>query len=187
MALVILSIGSNVQPMQNITACLDALLQTFGDMSVSRVYESQPVGLRHGQASANFYNLVVALASDWPVGQLQTYLKALEKKHGRQQDSQDMHSKQDKQTSIVQPLDLDLLSVGQLTGCHDGVELPRRDILHHAFVLRPLAELLPAQRHPLTQRRYAELWRDFNAATQPLWPVAFAWRFKLPHFSARSC
>ncbi|MGO2131716.1 MAG: 2-amino-4-hydroxy-6-hydroxymethyldihydropteridine diphosphokinase [Halomonas sp.] len=184
MTLVILSIGSNVQPRQNIAACLDALLQTFGDMSVSRLYESQPVGLRHGETSANFYNLVVALTSDWPVGQLQAHFKALEKKQGRQQDS---HSKQDKQTSIVQPLDLDLLSVGQLVGCHDGVELPRKDILHHAFVLRPLAELLPAQRHPLTQRRYAELWQDFNAATQPLWPVAFAWRFELPHFSATLC
>lgn len=182
MTLVMLSIGSNVERRKNVTACLDALLKVFGDVSVSRVYESQPVGLSHDQTSANFYNLVVALESDWPVEQLQAHFKALEKKRGRQSDT----SSSD-QTTLRQPLDVDLLSVGQLTGCHGGVELPRQDILHHAFVLRPLAELLPNQRHPLTQRRYAELWQDFNAETQPLWPVAFAWQFELPHASAQFC
>lgn len=177
MALVTLSIGSNIEHRRNIAACLDALLEAFGELSVSRVYESQPVGLIQGQTSANFYNLVVALESDWPIERLQCHLKALERKQGRQQNSLNQ------QGPLVQPLDVDVLTVGGLTGVHGGVELPRKDILRHAFVLRPLAELLPAQRHPLNQRRYDELWDGLDAESQPLWPIEFSWRRTLPYNS----
>lgn len=175
MALVTLSIGSNSEPRQHITACLDALWEAFGELSVSRVYQSSPVGLPSNLTSADFYNLVVALESDRTIEHLQACFKALEQQHGRQPDTPS------DQTVLRQPLDIDLLSVGQLTGCHGGVELPRRDILHHAFVLRPLAELLPDHRHPLTRQRYATLWKKFDAESQPLWPVTFSWRVMLPH------
>ncbi|WP_027966210.1 2-amino-4-hydroxy-6-hydroxymethyldihydropteridine diphosphokinase [Halomonas halocynthiae] len=184
MALVTLSIGSNVQRKLNITACLNTLTETFGDLSISQVYESQPIGLRHGQTSANFYNLVVALVSDWPVGELQAHVKALEAKQGRQPHAPNKYA------PIIQPLDIDVLSVGKLTGQHDGIELPRNDILRHAFVLKPLAELLPNQCHPLTQQRYASLWRAFEAnpalgGSQELWPVPFTWHVALPHISTQ--
>lgn len=186
MALVTLSIGSNTGRTRRIAACLDALLDTFDNVAVSRVFESEPVGLESHQASANFYNLVVALESDWSVERLQAYFKALEARQGRRRatpDKQPSRSDMEALAKLEQPLDVDILSVGQLTGVHDGLELPRRDILHHAFVLRPLAELLPAQRHPVNQRRYDELWQDFDAESQPLWPVEFNWRFALPHDS----
>lgn len=175
MTLVTLSIGSNIEPRQHITACLNTLWDIFGELSVSRAYQSSPVGLPHGQTSADFYNLVVALESDWTVERLQACFKALEKEHGRQPNTSS------DQTVLRQPLDIDLLSVGQLTGRHGGVELPRRDILRHAFVLRPLAELLPDQRHPLNRQRYATLWEKFAAESQSLWPVTFPWRVMLPH------
>lgn len=187
MALVTLSIGSNTQRTRHIAACLDALLNTFGELSVSRVYASKPVGLKRHQTSADFYNLVVALECDWPVEQLQAWCKALEARQGRRHHIEPSgpasRSDMEDTAALVQPLDVDLLTVGQLSGVHDGVELPRRDILRHAFMLRPLAELLPEQRHPLNQRRYDALWQDFDADSQPLWPVAFEWRFALPHIA----
>lgn len=186
MALVTLSIGSNVERRRNVAACLDALLDTFGKLSASRVYESRPVGLERRQVSANFYNLAVALECAWPVERLQEYFKTLEISQGRRQAApgrQAPLSTTEPTIKIAQPLDVDILTVGALTGVHGGVELPRRDMLRHAFVLRPLAELLPEQRHPLSQRRYAALWQEFDAASQPLWPVEFEWRFALPYFS----
>ncbi len=73
-------------------------------------------------------------------------------------------------------LDIDILCVDDLTGCIDGVSLPREEITYNAFVLRPLAESFGAYRHPVTNTRYRELWQTFDADSQGLWPVAFEWQ-----------
>jgi 2-amino-4-hydroxy-6-hydroxymethyldihydropteridine diphosphokinase len=49
--------------------------------------------------------------------------------------------------------------------------LPRDEITRYAFVLRPLAEIAPAERHPVIGKTYAELWQAFDAEGQALWPV----------------
>lgn len=67
------------------------------------------------------------------------------------------------------------MTVGTLTGRHDGVELPRDEILHHAFVLQPMAELLPEDHHPHTGKSYRAHWDAFTAPDQRLWLVDFVW------------
>ncbi len=131
---------------------------------VSRVFESEPVGFEDGR---NFYNLVAAFESDCSVGELQAWCKRLEFANGRRKDVPKFSPR---------TLDIDLLTVGELTGEHDGVILPRDEILHHAFVLQPLAELLPEARHPLTGETYRDHWARFAADDQRLWPVDFTWR-----------
>ncbi|MDN3557273.1 2-amino-4-hydroxy-6-hydroxymethyldihydropteridine diphosphokinase [Halomonas maura] len=164
MARVCVSIGSNIEREHHVRVCLDALAETFPALRISRVYESEPVGFEDGR---NFFNLVAVFESDWSVGALQAWCKRLEFANGRRPNSPKFSPR---------TLDIDLLSVDALTGEHDGVELPRADILHHAFVLRPLAELLPDTRHPISGERYLALWQAFDADQQPLWPVAFVWR-----------
>jgi 2-amino-4-hydroxy-6-hydroxymethyldihydropteridine diphosphokinase len=161
MALVSVSIGSNIEREHHVRACLAALSGTFNGLAVSRVYESEPVGFEDGR---NFFNLVATFESDWTVGELQAWCKRIEREHGRR-----------KNTPKFSPrtLDIDLLTVGSLVGEHDGVMLPRDEILHHAFVLLPLSELLPDTPHPEVGRTYAELWSEFKAGNQRLWPVAF--------------
>jgi 2-amino-4-hydroxy-6-hydroxymethyldihydropteridine diphosphokinase len=68
-------------------------------------------------------------------------------------------------------LDLDLLTWGDRVQAV-GPELPRREILEYAFVLRPLADVAERERHPVVGCTYGELWRGFDAAAQPLSPVA---------------
>lgn len=164
MARVTVSIGSNIERRQHVHVCLDALAAAFGRLAISRVFESEPVGFEDGR---NFYNLVVAFDSERPVGELQAWCKQLELDHGRRKDVPKYSPR---------TLDIDLLTVGDLTGRHDGVELPRDEILHHAFVLKPLAELLPEARHPLTGRTYQNHWQAFDAGSQRLWPVDFMWQ-----------
>lgn len=164
MALVTLSLGSNIEREQHIRACLDALADNFGDLAISRVFESRPVGFEDGR---NFYNLVVAFSSDWPVARLQAWCKDLEQRNGRRNDSPKFSPR---------TLDIDILTVDSLCGEHDGVMLPRGEVLHHAFVLQPLAELLPDLRHPVDGRRYDELWAAFSDNDQLLWPIEFLWR-----------
>lgn len=163
MARVTASIGSNIDRAHHVRTCLDALDTAFGALAISRVFESEPVGFEDGR---NFYNLVVAFETDWPVGDLQAWCKRLEDANGRRKDSPKFSPR---------TLDIDLLTVGDLTGRHDGVELPRDEILHHAFVLLPMAELLPNARHPVVGERYAALWSRFDAEGQRLWPVDFTW------------
>jgi 2-amino-4-hydroxy-6-hydroxymethyldihydropteridine diphosphokinase len=48
------------------------------------------------------------------------------------------------------------------------VRIPRNDVLKYSFVLRPLAELAPDFRHPVTGRTLREHWQEFDAASHPL-------------------
>lgn len=164
MARVVVSIGSNIEREHHVCRCLDALDAAFANLRLSRVFESVPVGFEDGR---NFYNLVAAFDSEATVGELRAWCKRLEFVHGRRPDSPKYSPRR---------LDVDLLTVGELTGHIDGVDLPRDEILTSAFVLQPLAELLPEARHPGRGERYADLWSRFDAGDQPLWPVAFTWR-----------
>ncbi|MCK0752159.1 MULTISPECIES: 2-amino-4-hydroxy-6-hydroxymethyldihydropteridine diphosphokinase [Chromohalobacter] len=164
MTQVTVSIGSNIDRERHVLACLDALTDTFGDVQVSRVFESEPVGFEDGR---NFYNLVAAFHSTLTVGELQAWCKRVEADNGRLPGSPKFSPR---------TLDIDLLTVGDRCGHIEGVDLPRDEILQHAFVLRPLAELLPETPHPEVGTSYAALWAAFTNGDQHLWPVSFTWR-----------
>lgn len=164
MRLVTVSLGSNIDPAHHLHRCLDALADTFDQLKISRVFESEPVGFTD---SRNFFNLVVAFHSDWSPGELQAWAKQLEIDHGRPPGIAKFSPR---------ALDIDLLTVGDLCGMVDDIALPREEITHNAFVLQPLAELLPTECHPLTGSSYAALWATFEQGNQRLWPVDFSWR-----------
>jgi 2-amino-4-hydroxy-6-hydroxymethyldihydropteridine diphosphokinase len=65
-------------------------------------------------------------------------------------------------------LDIDLLLYDQLVLNEPPVRLPREDVLKYSFVLRPLAEIAPNYRHPVTGKLISEHWREFDAASHPL-------------------
>ncbi|SDO21075.1 2-amino-4-hydroxy-6-hydroxymethyldihydropteridine diphosphokinase [Vreelandella arcis] len=164
MSLVTVSLGSNIEPTRHIRLCLDALADTFGSLAISRVFESEPVGFNDQR---NFYNLVVAFHSDWTPGELQAWAKQLEIAYGRTPDMAKYSPR---------ALDIDLLTVGEACGTVDGIELPRAEITFNAFVLQPLAELLPETRHPCCHTPYATLWAAFSLGSQRLWAIDFDWR-----------
>ena len=163
MNLVTVSLGSNIHPTRHIRCCLDALADTFGPLQISRVFESEPVGFAD---SRNFYNLVVAFHSAWAPGELQAWSKQLEIEYGRLPNIAKFSPR---------ALDIDLLTVGNLCGTVDDIVLPRSEITLNAFVLQPLAELLPAERHPFYNASYAALWEAFELGSQRLWAVDFSW------------
>lgn len=162
MAEVFLSLGSNIDRERHIRAGLDALAEQFGELRVSRVFESEAVGFD----GDDFYNLVVVLHTDLPVGQLALCLREIEDANGRLRAGPKFSAR---------TLDIDILIVGDLTGTIDGVKLPRGEIQKNAFVLQPLAELAPEHRHPLTGQTFAEMWAEYDKSKQKLWPVEFSW------------
>jgi 2-amino-4-hydroxy-6-hydroxymethyldihydropteridine diphosphokinase len=144
---VFLGIGSNIDPERHLRAAVRALATRFGSLRLSPVYASAAVGFE----GAEFLNMVVALEAAEPPQGLAAILKQIEREQGGSR-----------------PLDIDFLLYGDLVLETPTLTLPRDDIRRYAFVLRPLAELAPGERHPLTGERYADLWAAFPAHTQPL-------------------
>lgn len=165
MARVYVSIGSNIDRERYITAALDALDAWFDELLVSSVYESESVGFD----GSPFYNLVVGVDTDLTVAELSVRFKQLEADNGRRRNAPKFSAR---------TLDLDILTYDNRIGSVDGVELPRGEILKNAFVLLPLAEIAPADVHPVCGQRYEDLWRAYDR-DQKLWPVDFTWQGRL--------
>lgn len=144
-----ISIGSNIDRDKNISSSLHALKKHFGDLIVSSVYETEPIGF----SGDPFYNLVVGFHSDLEVKSVGKLLKQIETDHGRTHNSKKF---------AARTLDLDLLLYGNLIITDGRLQLPRDEIIHYAFVLEPLAEIAPDLKHPITQETYAELWKKFD-------------------------
>jgi 2-amino-4-hydroxy-6-hydroxymethyldihydropteridine diphosphokinase len=165
MARVYLSLGSNIDRYRHISAALDALTARFGELVISPVYESEAVGFD----GDNFLNLVVGIETAIPVGRLSTELKAIEDENGRMRTGPKFSAR---------TLDIDILTVDQLLGEIDGVQLPRDEVETNAFVLKPLADVAGDTCHPATQLSFAEMWRAYHKA-QKLWAVDFRWAGQL--------
>jgi len=165
MAQVFVSIGSNINREHYIRSCLDALQSEFGELELSSVYESEAVGFDGDR----FYNMVAAFHTELSAGQLNLALKEIEDRNQRSRVGPKFSGR---------TLDIDILTFNGLIGDIEGVVLPREEIIHNAFVLWPLAELAPKERHPVLAETYQQLWLDYDKASQQLWPVDFIWRDK---------
>jgi len=150
-----ISIGSNVDRERSIRGGLKDLRDSFGPLQLSAVYETPAVGFD----GKPFLNLVAGFDSALAVGAIDARLRAIEDAHGRQRGPDKF---------APRTLDLDLLTCGDTVGVIDGVTLPRDEILRYAFVLGPLAEIAPDERHPETGRRYADLWAELAPKLEPL-------------------
>lgn len=157
----LISIGSNIDRTHHIRAAVRALGQQFAHLCCSPVYETEAVGF-DGEA---FYNLVVCGYTEATVAQVNDTLKHIEQQNGRRPSNEKF---------CPRTLDLDLLTFNDVVSTQPVV-LPREEILHNAFVLQPLADLVPDDVHPVTGLTYQQLWHAFDASKQRLWPVAFNW------------
>lgn len=163
MTQVYLSLGSNLDREKNIVAGLDALAQQFGELHISRVYESESVGFN----GSRFFNMVVSIKTEKSIAALSEALKKIEDDNGRVRTGPKYSPR---------TLDIDILTYDDFVGEQAGVQLPRGEIVENAFVLQPLAELAPDEIHPQLQISYADLWQAYDKSSQLLWPIDFAWR-----------
>ena len=162
---VYVSIGSNIEREEMIRSCIAALSDSFGDLTRSSVYESISVGFE----GENFLNMVVGFQADDPQ-QLITKLRQIEKDHGRTREEKKYASR---------TLDLDLLLFGDQDLHDKGIDVPRDEITRYAFVLGPLAELIPEAVHPITCKTFIDMWSEFcverPTEADSIWPISFQW------------
>ena len=156
-----ISLGTNIQRTHFARRGLADLQKHFTEIALSRMFESEAVGFN----GSPFYNSVIAARTDKSVEDVVATLKAIERENGR------THSEK---KYCARTLDLDLLTYDNVVTTHP-VRLPRVEILQNAFVLQPLAELLPDHVHPEAGKTYRQLWQEYDQTSQRLWPIDFTW------------
>lgn len=162
MARVFLGLGSNIDRENNIRSGLDALIQHFGELILSPVYETKAVGFNGDP----FYNLVVCINCQQSVGELAQLLRQIEITHGRGLDVPKFSSR---------TLDIDILTYDELVGVFDRVALPRDEICKNAFVLKPFTDIAGDEIYPVTGERYQTLWENFHKQPGELQRIEFIW------------
>lgn len=163
MAWVYVSLGSNINRYQHISASLDALSERFGALTISPVYESQSVGFD----GSDFLNLVAHFDCKLTLAELVAVLRGIENDNGRRRDGPKFSPR---------TLDIDILTYGDCVGEFDDVLLPRDEITKNAFVLLPLMNIAPMVVHPSLGKTYQQLWDCYDKDRQKLWLVEFRWR-----------
>ena len=159
MTQILLGLGSNIEPQARLQSALDALRNSFDSVKESPWFESH--ALRGG---ANYLNLVVSAETQLGIAEVNALLHRIENHNGRERGNEVSGC----------ALDIDLLCFDQKLIDTPDLRLPRADLLEHAHVLWPVAELCPELTHPTAGMTYAELWqarKDELLKSQTLWPI----------------
>jgi 2-amino-4-hydroxy-6-hydroxymethyldihydropteridine diphosphokinase len=154
-AVVYLGLGSNIDAEKNLRLAVTELRRLFGEVRVSPVYRSAALGFE----GPDFLNLVVALGTEMSPFELIEHIERIHAMAGRTRGPNKYSSR---------PLDIDLLLCGDRIDPEPPLRLPRRDILEHSFVLRPLADIAPELVHPVTGRTIGDHWREFDRGSHAL-------------------
>lgn len=153
---VYVSIGSNIERETNVREALRLMEEHFGHLVSSAIYETESVGFE----GPNFYNLVVGFDTDRSLPDVARVLAEIEAQRGRRRYGPGFDDR---------TLDLDVILYGDTIDHESPHDLPRPDILEYAFVLCPLAEIVPGGVHPECGKTYSELWAAFSDKSQKLW------------------
>ena len=145
MVRVVISVGTNIDRENNLKAALAALRHTYGALRMSPVYSNPAVGF----TGPELFNLVVSFETTQSVKEVTNFLHSVEASQGRIRQGDRLGSRE---------LDLDLLLYGDHVLYGEGIDVPRSEIHEQPYVLMPLSWLLPNDRHPVTQERYAAMW-----------------------------
>jgi len=143
-----LGLGSNVNARFHIQAGIAALRAAFDTVRLSPVYQSPAVGFD----GEDFINLVAEIETSLQPTELKLFLNDLEDRYGRLRDVPKFSDR---------TLDIDILLYNDLYLLSPVIEIPRREIMTFAHVLRPLADLAPCLVHPVCHKTLSDIWRDY--------------------------
>lgn len=158
MPIAYLGLGSNQDAEQILRLAARELRNRFSVQKISAVCRSEALGFD----GADFLNAVACIETELKPHELCTQLELIHEVAGRRRRSDKF---------ISRSLDIDLLLYDQLVLNEPPVRLPREDVLQYSFVLKPLAEIAPDYRHPVTGKLLSEHWREFDAASHPVTAV----------------
>ncbi|HJZ95771.1 MAG TPA: 2-amino-4-hydroxy-6-hydroxymethyldihydropteridine diphosphokinase [Candidatus Solibacter sp.] len=136
-----LSLGSNIGDREaNLCSALDRLQPA----RVSPIYETEPVDYA-GQAW--FLNLIAEVRTELSPRELLAKTQAIEQELGRVRTI----------AKGPRTIDIDILLFGDAVVRESDLEIPHPRMAERRFVLRPLADIAPDVRHPITHRSVREM------------------------------
>jgi len=144
---VYLSLGSNEDPKHYLMLAIDALKDKFGEILLSPVYRTPAIGFE----GPDFLNAAARIKTDIDVLELDAWLHQLEDRHGRKRDVPRYSSR---------TLDIDIIFFDDLIISGPGNLCIPRPELKQPFVLKPLADIAPNFRDPVSGKTLARCWAE---------------------------
>jgi 2-amino-4-hydroxy-6-hydroxymethyldihydropteridine diphosphokinase len=130
----------------NLRSAIDRLSQVGEVRAVSSIYETEPVEVTR---QPWFLNCAVALETEKMPKQLLSAILSIEQEMGRR--------RQASQPKGPREIDIDILLFGKSVVDTKQLTIPHPAMHERRFVLQPLAEIAPEQRHPLLKRTVREM------------------------------
>ena len=137
-----LNIGSNIgNRRDNLYRAVVALAASTGGCAVSSVVESEPWGF---ESEHRFLNIGVSLDSPMPPEQMLERIHEIERHLGSaaHRDSEGRY--------IDRLVDIDIVAIDDLVIDTPTLQVPHPHLAERDFFLKPMVELAPAWRHPVT-------------------------------------
>ena len=144
-----ISLGSNVNPSDNLERACDLIKNKFNLIKYSKIYSSKSEGF----VGEDFLNQVILCDTDLTFENVIKALKGIEVSMGR---------KKEKKKFSNRLIDLDLLTFGEEVIKKNNQEVPHKDIEKYSFVLVPLAEICPRKVHALNGLTFKEMLIEKN-------------------------
>jgi GTP cyclohydrolase-4 len=149
---VYLALGSNMgNRKQNLTEAINYLSQRLQVVTLSSIYDTEPVG---NVDQPRFLNMVCRVYTTLEPNALLALAKGIESKMGRAFGK----------INAPRPIDIDILIYGDLVLNTRELVIPHPRMAKRAFVLVPLAEIAPGQKHPTSGKTIKHLLADLRDA-----------------------
>jgi 2-amino-4-hydroxy-6-hydroxymethyldihydropteridine diphosphokinase len=155
-----IAVGSNVEPLKNLTLALAELKRSEGPLRISPAYRNKAVGFD----GDDFINLVVAFDTNDDVVRVRERLQKIEAVCGRPPNAPKW---------AARSMDLDILLFGNEIRSEPGLVLPRPDLVRRPYMLKPTADIAPDLVHPTLHRTMRELWNEFEGKEHEMTVVSF--------------
>ncbi len=139
-----ISIGSNINPKENIKKCLDILKSEFEVIATSPMYETKPYGYEN---QSNFINLAVKIKTEISPYELLKALQQIENKLGRKREFR----------FSPRTIDLDILLYGSEVINDKDLTIPHKGLFERDFMLIPLLDIATEITDPITKKKAKNL------------------------------
>jgi 2-amino-4-hydroxy-6-hydroxymethyldihydropteridine diphosphokinase len=144
--LVYLSLGSNIEPAENLRAAVEQLATQTKLIAVSSVWETKPVGLAE---QPNFLNAAAIVKTSLTAEQFkQEVIRPIEQRLGRVRLAN---------KNAPRPIDIDIMLFNRQVLQLGQRHIPSPEIIERPFVAIPLAEIAPDYQHPEVGQTLAEI------------------------------